>query len=87
MFEVGSCSEGFPRLEPALHPYAHTTVVGRSCWRAYPAIQAVAAATIAITQNQDITHCPNNHCLPCRDCIAEGPLELLTNRRSTLAGQ
>lgn len=87
MSEVGSCSEGFPRLEPALLPYAHTTVVGHSCWRAYPAIQTVAAATIAITQNQDITHCPNNHCLLCRDSIAGGPIELPTYRHSTLHGQ
>jgi len=78
MFEVGSCSEGFPRLEPALHPYAHTTVVGNSCWQAYPANQAIAAATIAITENQDITHCRDSHCLRCRDSIAGGPIETPT---------
>lgn len=29
-FEVGSCSDGFPRLEPVLRRYARTAVVGAS---------------------------------------------------------
>jgi hypothetical protein len=76
MFEVGSCSEGFPRLEPALHRYTRTAVVGRSLWRAYPAERTLTAATNTITENQGITHCPDNHCLLCRDSIAGGPIEL-----------
>jgi aminoglycoside N3'-acetyltransferase len=75
MFEVGSCSEGFPRLEPALHPHARTAVVGGSRWRAYPARQTLAAATIAITEDQGITRCASNDCLLCRDSIAGGPIE------------
>lgn len=75
MFEVGSCSEGFPRLEPALHPYARTAVVGGSRWRAYPARQTLAAATIAITEDQGITRCADKNCLLCRDSIAGGPIE------------
>jgi hypothetical protein len=75
MFEVGSCSEGFPRLEPALHPYARTAVVGGSRWRAYPARQTLATATIAITDDQGITRCADNDCLLCRDSIAGGPIE------------
>jgi aminoglycoside 3-N-acetyltransferase len=74
MFEVGSCSEGFPRLEPTLHPYARTTAVGSSRWRAYPVTQTLAAATIAISEDQGITHCPDNDCLLCRDSITGGPL-------------
>ncbi len=76
-FEVGSCSEGFPRLEPALHPYAHTAVVGGSRWQAYPARKTLAAATIAITEDQRITHCPDNDCLLCRDSIVGGPIKIL----------
>ena len=75
MFEVGSCSEGFPRLEPTLHRYARTAVVGGSRWRAYSARQTLAAATSAITEDQDITDCPDSDCLLCRDSIAGGPLE------------
>ena len=77
MFEVGSCSEGFPRLEPALNPYARTAVVGGSQWRAHPARQTLVAATTAITEDQGITHCPDNDCLLCRDSIAGGPIETL----------
>lgn len=83
MFEVGSCSEGFPRLEQTLHPYARTAVVGGSRWRAYPASQTLAAATSAITEDQDITHCPDSDCLLCRDSIAGGPLQ--TSRQSAPA--
>jgi aminoglycoside 3-N-acetyltransferase len=71
--EVGSCSEGFPRLEPVLSPLARTTTIGTSRWRAYPAQQALAAATAAITAHQDITHCADADCLPCRDATAGGP--------------
>lgn len=73
MVEVGSCSEGFPRLEPVLGPLARTTTVGASRWRAYPARQALAAATAAIAAHQDITHCADAGCLPCRDATAGGP--------------
>lgn len=78
MFEVGSCSEGFPQLEPVLHPYARTAVVGDSQWRAYPARQILGAATTAISQDQNITHCGDNDCLRCRDSIAGGPVETLS---------
>ena len=73
MFEVGSCSEGFPRLEPALHAYARSAVVGGSRWRAYPARQALDAAARAIAEDRGITHCPDHGCLLCRDSIAGGP--------------
>lgn len=76
MFEVGSCSEGFPRLESVLHPYARTAVVGNSQWRVYPARQVLDAATTAIAEDQSITHCDDNDCLRCRDSIAGGPIEI-----------
>jgi aminoglycoside 3-N-acetyltransferase len=77
MVEVGSCSEGFPRLEPALKPHVRTALVGGSRWRAYPARQTLTAATAAITADQNITHCPDNDCLKCRDSIAGGPAKTL----------
>lgn len=74
-FEVGSCSEGFPRLETALRPYVRTAVVANSQWQAYPAGQILDAATKAISQDQTITHCDDTRCLLCRDSIAGGPIE------------
>jgi aminoglycoside N3'-acetyltransferase len=75
MFEVGSCSEGFPRLDAALRPYARTAIVKGSMWRAYPAKETVAAATAAIRKDQAITRCPDNGCLLCRDSTAGGPID------------
>jgi aminoglycoside 3-N-acetyltransferase len=72
--EVGSCSEGFPQLEPVLGPLARTTTVGASRWRAFPARQVLAAATAAIAADQHITRCPDAGCVPCRDAIAGGPV-------------
>jgi aminoglycoside N3'-acetyltransferase len=74
MFEVGSCSEGFPQLEPVLNPYARTAVVGGSRWQVYPARQTLAVATAAITADQHVTHCSDDHCLKCHDSVAGGPI-------------
>ncbi|MEU6073320.1 AAC(3) family N-acetyltransferase [Micromonospora sp. NPDC047074] len=74
MVEVGSCSGGFPRLEPLLAPLARSTVVGASHWRAYPARQVLAVASAAIAARQGITRCPEPGCLLCRDAIAGGPV-------------
>lgn len=73
LVEVGSCSEGFPQLEPVLSPFARTVIVGASRWRAYSAQQVLAAATATIAADQDITRCPDTGCVPCRDAIAGGP--------------
>ncbi|MEU4569896.1 AAC(3) family N-acetyltransferase [Micromonospora sp. NPDC023956] len=73
MVEVGSCSGGFPRLEPVLGPLARSVVVGASRWRAYPAQQVLATATAAIAADRHITHCPDADCLLCRHAIAGGP--------------
>jgi aminoglycoside 3-N-acetyltransferase len=74
MFEVGSCSEGFPRLEGALRPFARSGLMSGSLWRAYPAQQVLDAATTAIAGDQRITHCGRDDCLLCRDSIAGGPV-------------
>ena len=74
MFEVGSCSEGFPRLEPVLHQHAHPAVVGQSQWRAFPSKQVLDTVSTAIHEDQGITRCDNNDCPLCRDSIAGGPL-------------
>ena len=75
MFEVGSCSEGFPRLEPVLGQYARSAVVGDSRWRAFPSMQVLDAASRTIREDQGITDCGKTDCLLCRDSIAGGPLE------------
>lgn len=73
-FEVGSCSEGFPRLEPVLAQYAYPAVVGDSRWQAFPARQVLDAASTAIREDQSITRCCDSNCLLCRDSTAGGPL-------------
>ncbi|WP_326950883.1 AAC(3) family N-acetyltransferase [Amycolatopsis sp. NBC_01307] len=74
MVEVGSCSEGFPRLGPTLRPHVRTAVVGGSRWQAFPARQTIAAAAAAIRADQSITRCADGDCLLCRDSIAGGPM-------------
>jgi aminoglycoside 3-N-acetyltransferase len=73
MFRVGSCSEGFPRLEPALRRYGRPSVVADSRWRTFPAKQVLDAARTAMRKEQDITDCGDSDCLLCRDSIAGGP--------------
>ncbi|MEV6826004.1 AAC(3) family N-acetyltransferase [Amycolatopsis sp. NPDC051102] len=73
MVEVGSCSEGFPRLGSILRPHVRTAVVGGSRWQAFPARPTLAAATAAIREDQGITRCAADDCLLCRDSIAGGP--------------
>ncbi|MFY1634851.1 AAC(3) family N-acetyltransferase [Solwaraspora sp. WMMB335] len=74
MVEVGSCSEGFPQLEPVLNPLARSTMVGSSRWRAYPAQHVLADATAAIIADPNITRCADPECMLCRDAIAGGPI-------------
>ncbi|MFC4033920.1 AAC(3) family N-acetyltransferase [Streptomyces polygonati] len=74
MVETGSCSEGFPHLEPFLRPYVRTTRVGESSWAAYPLTEALAAASEAMSADQAVTRCPDRTCLRCRDSIAGGPI-------------
>lgn len=72
-FEVGSCSTGFPKLAPALRPYARTHTVGRSRWAAYPLHEVLAAASAAMAADPAVTHCGDAGCERCRDSVAGGP--------------
>ncbi|MFD9882559.1 AAC(3) family N-acetyltransferase [Streptomyces alboflavus] len=74
MVETGSCSEGFPRLEPWLQPLARTARVVGSRWSVYPAKETLAAAVDAMTADQSVTHCADADCLTCRDSVAGGPI-------------
>lgn len=74
MVETGSCSEGFPRLDPFLRPVVRTAQVGDSRWAAYPLKEALAAASEAMSADQTVTRCPNEGCLRCRDSVAGGPI-------------
>ncbi len=71
--EVGSCSDGFGKLEPALAPTGRETTVGASRWRAFAARPALEAATAAIREDPQITTCGASGCLRCRDAVAGGP--------------
>jgi aminoglycoside 3-N-acetyltransferase len=74
MVETGSCSEGFPRLEPILRPFVRELRVGASSWTAYPVKEALAAASEAMSADQTVTRCADEGCLRCRDSTAGGPL-------------
>lgn len=74
MVETGSCSEGFPRLDPFLRTLARTASVGGSTWAVYPAKETLAAASVALSADQTVTRCADRTCLRCRDSIAGGPL-------------
>lgn len=74
MVETGSCSEGFPRLEPVLRPFVRTAQVGKSGWAAYPAKEAIEAARDAMSADQALTRCADDGCLRCRDAVAGGPI-------------
>lgn len=74
MVEVGGCSDGFRRLEPALAPIKQDVMVGPSHWQVFPADHALTAAEAAIREDPLITVCANPSCLRCRDVILGGPL-------------
>lgn len=74
MAEVGSCSDGFDRLEPALTPLMTERLVGESRWRILPAASALEAAAGAIRRDPMITHCGNPDCDRCRDAVLGGPI-------------
>jgi aminoglycoside 3-N-acetyltransferase len=72
--DVGSCSDGFEQLAPALQPWERRVIVGASLWRIYPARQALDAAAAVIRANPAITHCENPTCERCNDAMAGGPI-------------
>ncbi|GHO89943.1 AAC(3) family N-acetyltransferase [Dictyobacter formicarum] len=71
---VGSCSEGFGRLEPALASAQRKLRVGQSLWQVYAAGEALQLAVGAIREQPDITHCADQECVRCNDAIKGGPL-------------
>ncbi|GLV56687.1 AAC(3) family N-acetyltransferase [Dictyobacter sp. S3.2.2.5] len=71
---VGSCSEGFGRLEAVLSPAQQKLKVGQSLWQAYVAGEILQLASGAIREQPDITHCSDEACLRCNDAVKGGPL-------------
>ncbi|MDT0309352.1 AAC(3) family N-acetyltransferase [Streptomyces sp. DSM 44917] len=74
MVEVGSCSEGFPRLGPRLAHLAASTTVAASRWTAYPAREMLDAAAALIAADPTLTRCGHPRCRACPDAVAGGPL-------------
>lgn len=74
MVAVGGCSKGFPRLKATVGEYASTRVVGESIWQVYPALETLAAATEAIRQDPEVTHCGDRQCERCEDAVQGGPI-------------
>jgi aminoglycoside N3'-acetyltransferase len=74
--EVGSCSNGFGHLESELQSLFSEAVVGQSKWQVCSAHESLRAATLAIRNTPDITHCSNPTCERCNDAIAGGPILL-----------
>ena len=71
---VGSCSNGFGKLEPLLGTLRADAMVGTSPWRCYDATEALALATRALRDDPSLTDCGRQTCLRCRDSIAGGPM-------------
>ena len=71
--EVGSCSDGFGRLEPAL-PEVVSTRVGKSHWLVLSAKNALELLTQEIMESPNVTKCTDPGCDRCRDAVAGGPI-------------
>lgn len=71
---IGSCSEGFPRLEPYLGPLSRQATVGASQWRAFPAGETAQRVRDIIRDQPDITHCGRPGCQICDDMLLGGPI-------------
>ncbi|RJG50619.1 AAC(3) family N-acetyltransferase [Motilimonas pumila] len=67
---IGSCSNGFERLAPAIKDLAQQTKAGQSVWHVYPLAQLVARCQQQIVNQPNITHCPDDSCIRCQDAIA-----------------
>ncbi len=74
----GSCSDGFPRLDPFVADIEQRIQVGDSFWRVYRFKEFVHRIAEVVRANPEITHCKDNSCTRCRDIIAGGPVETLT---------
>lgn len=74
MASIGSCSDGFPRLDSALAPIERQVTVGGSLWRVFPAQATIELAAATIRASPEITRCDKPGCTRCRDAIAGGPV-------------
>jgi aminoglycoside 3-N-acetyltransferase len=70
--EVGSCSDGFGKLEGIVGPLAREHEVGASRWLVFPARATVEAAAEAIREQPEITRCGRADCRRCADAVAGG---------------
>jgi aminoglycoside 3-N-acetyltransferase len=70
---VGSCSEGFNNLAPAVRELEINLMVGQSKWRVYPFRAFIDTVTRMIVRNPEITHCADVNCVRCNDAIKGGP--------------
>jgi aminoglycoside N3'-acetyltransferase len=70
---IGSCSEGFNNLAPAVKELEINLMVGQSEWRVYPFRAFIDTVTRRIVRNPKITHCADVNCLRCNDAIKGGP--------------
>ncbi len=73
---VGSCSEGFQRLEPFVSDIQDSVVVGHSNWKIYDFRKFVDVVVEAIKINPNITHCHDKDCLRCNDMLRGGPISI-----------
>lgn len=73
---VGSCSEGFQRLEPFVSSIQDSVVVGNCTWKIYDFRMFVDAIVEAIKINPDITHCEDKGCLRCGDMLKGGLIDI-----------
>lgn len=74
--EVGSCSDGFSRLELHFQADVISTVVGQSKWKVSSSHQVLYEATLAIRADPNVTHCGDPTCDRCNDAVAGGPILL-----------
>jgi aminoglycoside 3-N-acetyltransferase len=70
--EVGSCSDGFGKLDGVVGPLAHERDVGASRWLVFPAHATVDAAAEAIRERPELTRCDRADCRRCADAVAGG---------------
>lgn len=74
MVAIGSCSNGFPKLDGVLAQFERQIVVGESLWRVFPLRAVLAAAEQAMLDDPEITRCDDPDCERCDDAIAGGPI-------------
>jgi len=69
---VGSCSEGFKKLDNYVQEIERTIYIGESKCKVYPFKQFVDLVTDVIHFNPELTHCGNKECTRCNDMANGG---------------